>query len=66
MVELKNGKLINIDETEPKIEIGFEETIAYTSNNSNIFLHKSSRAFGYFIEVHKPGFGLIAIFHEKY
>ena len=66
MVEFKGGKLINIDEDEPKIEMDTEETIAYVNNGSNIFIYKASRVFGCFIEVHKPGFGLMAIFHKKH
>lgn len=65
MIAFKNGTFINIETEEPKYEFDFEETIAFTSNNSNIFIHKTSRIFGNFTYVYNTRYRLIAVFREK-
>lgn len=65
MIEFKDGTLdMNDNGFKPKIEMDFEETISVTNNYSNLFMHKSSKLFGYFIEVHTPKYGMVAIFRE--
>lgn len=64
IVEFINGEYFDIDSTYPESEFYKDETISVTSNNSTMFLHKSSQLFGYFIEVHTPKHGLVAIFRE--
>ena len=59
MIEFKDGTFVNIDESEPKIEFDLEETIAFTSNNSNIFIHKTSRILGNFIHVYTPKYKIL-------
>lgn len=67
IVEFIKGRLFDIDNTYPEIDSEFnrDETVAVTNNKSNIFMHKSSQHFGYFVEVHTPKYGMLAIFREK-